>query len=75
MVGSNSNGAPVAPITPAMSENDRLAHEAGSHVRRTPTDSDPSADELLHRARNPRTISSIPRRQVRTAVADRVRGW
>lgn len=54
---------------------DRLTR---SRISRTigvaPTDSDPDADELLRRARSPRTISSIPRRQVRTAIANS-RGW
>lgn len=31
-------------------------------------------DELLRRARNPRTISSVPRRDVRNTIS-KIRGW
>lgn len=69
---------PTPTQTPAMSAADERAHAAASYVRSVPTDSDPDADELLNRARNPRTpsrtISSIPRRDVRTAVST-IRGW
>lgn len=71
--------APTQTSTPTptqtLSAADVDAHRAASYVRPAATDSDPDADELLRRARTPRTISSIPRRQVRTAIADQVRGW
>jgi hypothetical protein len=44
-----------APVAPAMSAADAAAHRAASYVRPAPTDSDPSADELLHRVRHPRS--------------------
>ena len=56
------------------------AHAAASHIRPAkPTDSDPDADELLHRAKNPRTpqprsLTSYQRRDVRNAIAT-MRGW
>lgn len=39
-----------------------------------PGDSDPDADELLKRVRQPRTLTSYTRRDVRNTIAS-ARGW
>lgn len=75
MASSNLTGASVAPVTPTeMSPADRAAHVAASYVRRS-SDNPSQEDEALRRARTPsRTISSVQRRDVRTAVSN-IRGW
>ncbi|MGW6741678.1 hypothetical protein ACWGDX_13280 [Streptomyces sp. NPDC055025] len=46
--------------TPTLSPADIAAHEASSYVRRSAVVSaDPFADELLHRARNPRSATVV----------------
>lgn len=67
--------APTQTSTPTMSAADERAHELASYIR-TASDRPSQEDEALRRVRPTpdRTISSIPRRDIRTAVS-KIRGW
>lgn len=48
----------IAPTYP-QSPSDEAAHASASYVRPRPADSDPNADELLHRVRSPRSNLTV----------------
>lgn len=61
MATANSTGAPSRADHPssALSPADVAAHHAASYVRPRAVDSDPNADELLHRVRSPRSNLTV----------------